>query len=165
MRQLDVTLTADSNPVAGANVILKNADGEATGSAVTDSNGEAADMTFMTQVVDLSGFNQLSLAGYEAVTVAKVGSYYYNSASDNAGDFRYAMDSVSLVDQAGNSYSMALTNSVDVQQFVTVQFFFVHILCRTVLVYPLPILTEELTPPDWLSTDTTVLCQQTWITR
>ena len=115
MRQLDVTLTADSNPVAGANVILKNADGEATGSAVTDSNGEAADMTFMTQVVDLSGFNQLSLAGYEAVTVAKVGSYYYNSASDNAGDFRYAMDSVSLVDQAGNSYSMALTNSVDVR--------------------------------------------------
>ena len=115
MRQLDVTLTADTNPVAGANVILKNADGEATGSAVTDSSGVANDMTFTTQTVDVLGFNQLSLAGYEAVTVAKVGSYYYTSASNNNGDFRYAMDSLSLVDQSGNSYSMALTNSVDVR--------------------------------------------------
>ena len=115
MRHLDVTLTADSSPVSGANIILKNGDGEATGSAITDSNGDATDMTFKTQKVDLSGFSQLSLSGYEAVTVAKVGSYFYNSASNNAGDFRYAMDSLSLVDQAGNSYSMALTNSVDVR--------------------------------------------------
>ena len=75
MRQLDITLTADSNPVVGPNVILKKGDGEATGSAITDSNGDAADMTFKTQTVDLSGFSQLNLAGYEAVTVAKVGSY------------------------------------------------------------------------------------------
>jgi len=115
MRHLDVNVLADSNPVSGANVVLKNADGEVTGSAVTDSSGDALDMTFVTQRVDLSGLSTMSLSGYEAVTVAKVGSYYYNSASDNAADFRYAFDSLSLSDASGNSHNMALTNAVEVR--------------------------------------------------
>ena len=113
MRLLDISVTADASAVTGANVILKNADGEATGSAVTDSNGDALDLTFVTQIVDLSGLSILSLAGYEAVTVAEVGNYYYTSSSNNGGEFRYAFDSLTLSDAAGNSHSMVLTDTVD----------------------------------------------------
>jgi hypothetical protein len=115
MRQLDVTVTADTNVIAGTKVLLKNGDGEPTGSATTDSSGIASDMTFTTETVDSSGLSVLSLAGYQAVTVAKVGSYYWNSASDNAADFRYAFDSLSLTDAPGNSHSLALVETVDVR--------------------------------------------------
>ena len=115
MRQLDVNVLADSNPVTGANVVLKNGDGEITGSAVTDNNGDAIDMTFVTEKVDLTGLSTLSLAGYEAVTVARVGAYSYTSPTVNSGDFRYAFESLSLSDASGNSHDMDLTNSVDVR--------------------------------------------------
>ena len=101
MRQLDVNVLADSNPVTGANVVLKNGDGEITGSAVTDNNGDAIDMTFVTEKVDLTGLSTLSLAGYEAVTVARVGAYSYTSPTVNSGDFRYAFESLSLSDASG----------------------------------------------------------------
>ena len=115
MRHLDVTVTADTNAIAGTRVLLKNGAGEPTGSATTDSSGIASDMTFTTETVDSSGLSVLSLAGYQAVTVAKVGSYYWNSASDNAADFRYAFDSLSLTDAPGNSHSLALVETVDVR--------------------------------------------------
>ena len=115
MRQLDVNVLADSNPVSGANVVLKNADGEVTGSAVTDSSGDALDMTFVTVTVDLSGLTTQSLTGYEAVTVAKVGTYSYTNPTTNSGDFRYAFDSLALADASGNSHNMDLTDDVDVR--------------------------------------------------
>ena len=102
MRALDVNVEADSAAVAGTNVVLRNSDGVAVGSGTTDSNGDAIGMTFTTDMVDSSGLTTMNLAGYEVVTVAKVGAYYYNSQSDNAGDFRYAMDQVSLADTSGN---------------------------------------------------------------
>jgi len=113
MRQLDIQVSADTNAVTGANIVLKNADGEITGTAVTDSNGDANDLLFSTETVDRTGLNILNLAGYEAVTVAKVGAYSYVNPSNNAGDFRYAFDSLMLTDTSGNSHSMVLTNSVD----------------------------------------------------
>ena len=112
MRQLDVNVVADTNAVTGANVVLKNADGAITGSSVTDSSGDAMDMTFITQTVDSTALTTLSLSGYEAVTVAQVGSYTYTSPSSNSGDFRYAFDSLTLTDDSGNTHSMDLVSSV-----------------------------------------------------
>jgi len=113
MRQLDLQVSADTNAVADANIVLKNADGAITGSGVTDSLGAAEDLLFTTQVVDAAGLNMLNLAGYEAVTVAKVGAYSFTSPSINSGDFRYAFDSLVLADASGNTHTMDLVDSVD----------------------------------------------------
>ena len=113
MRTVDINVVADSNAVSGANVILKNADGEMTGSSVTDSSGDALDMRFVTTEIDSTGTTTMSLAGYEAVTVSKVGTYSYSNPSVNSGDFRYSFDNLSLADAPGNSHSMELTDSVD----------------------------------------------------
>jgi len=113
IRLLDIGVEADTNAVTGANVVLKNADGIVTGFAATDSNGDALDLRFTTQTVDSSGKTVIPLSGYTAVTVAKVGSYYYSGSSDNAGDFRYAFDSLTLTDDAGNAHTMDLVDSVD----------------------------------------------------
>ncbi len=112
MRQLDVNVLADSIAVVGANVVLKNGIGAITGSAITDSSGDAADMTFITETVDSSALSVLSLSGYEAVTVAKIGTYSYTNPSVNNGDFRYAFDSLTLSDNSGNTHSMALVDDV-----------------------------------------------------
>ena len=113
LRALDITVTADTNAVSGSNVIIKDAEGKPTGSAVTDASGSATGLTFPTEVIDSSGLTVKSLSGYQAVTVAKVGSYYYNSPTDNAADFRYAMDNLSLNDAPGNTHNMALLEQVD----------------------------------------------------
>jgi flagellin-like protein len=114
MRQLDIQVSADTNAVAGANIVLKNALGEITGTGVTDSSGAASDLLFATQTVDsITGLNTLNLAGYEAVTVAKVGSYFWTNGNNNAADFRYAFESLVLVDTSGNSETMDLVDSVD----------------------------------------------------
>ena len=115
MRQLDITVTADNIAVADTRVVLKNAAGESSGVATTDSSGLAENMNFTTETVDSNGLNVMNLNGYQAVSVGKVGSYYWNSASDNAADFRYAIDSLSLNDSPGNTHSLALTTQVDVR--------------------------------------------------
>ena len=115
MRLLDITLTADGNAVSDTNIVLTDSSGAQTGSAVTDSSGAAAGLTFTTESVDSSGVDVKNLAGYQAVAVAKVGNYYHNSNQDNAGDFRYALDNLSLADTSGNSHSMALVETVDVR--------------------------------------------------
>ncbi|MFL2962365.1 MAG: hypothetical protein ACJZ2K_05225, partial [Candidatus Poseidoniaceae archaeon] len=114
MRQLEVAVVADSSAVSGANVILKDGSGSPTGSGITDSNGIATGLNFLTESVSLaSGYVVESLSGYEAVTVAQVGSYFYTSPSSNAGDFRYTFDSVTLADNSGNTHNMDLVNTVD----------------------------------------------------
>ena len=115
MRQLDLTVTADSSPVVDTRVILKNAAGESSGVATTDSTGLAENMNFTTETVDSSGLNTMNLGGYQAVSVGKVGSYYWNNANDNAADFRYSIDNLTLSDSPGNSQSIALTTQVDVR--------------------------------------------------
>ena len=115
MRQIDVSVEADTSAVSGANVVLKNSDGAITGSSVTDSSGDAMDINFVTQTVDSTGLSTMNLAGYEAVTVAQVGSYFYSSSGNNNGDFRYAFDSLSLSDASGNSHTIDLVDSVDVR--------------------------------------------------
>jgi hypothetical protein len=111
MRTLDVTLTADSSPVADATVTLLDASGGAAGAAITDSSGVANDLTFVTATVDISGKTIPSLAGYTAMTVAEV-DYEYTSSSDNIADFRYADAGVTLTDAAGNAESIALTQKI-----------------------------------------------------
>ena len=113
LRSLDVTVTADTNAVTGTNVVLKDASGSPTGSAITDASGVASGLTFPTETVTSAGLNVESLTGYEAVTVAKVGTYSYTSPSQNSGDFRYAFDSLSLQDVSGNTHTIALVNTVD----------------------------------------------------
>jgi flagellin-like protein len=113
MRQLDIQVDAGGSGVSGANVILKDGSGTPTGSAVTDATGEAADLRFVTETVSAAGYVLESLAGYEAVTVAKVGTYSYTNPSVNSGDFRYAFDAVTLADTSGNTHSMNLVNTVD----------------------------------------------------
>ena len=107
MRTLDVTLSADTNSVVGATVSLLDASGGAAGSAVTDSNGVASDLTFTTATVDANGKDIPSLTGYTAMTVAEV---FYNNT---VADFRHANTAVSLVDQAGNTESIALTQKIN----------------------------------------------------
>jgi len=113
MRYLDVNVEAGGSPVSGANVVLKDGAGTPTGSSTTDSNGDAEGLTFITETVDASGMTTETLSGYEAVTVAQVGSYYWTSPSNNAGDFRYTFDAVALTDSSGNSHTMDLVNTVD----------------------------------------------------
>jgi plastocyanin len=113
IRLLDISVEADSSGVSGANVVLKNAAGTVTGFSATDNNGDAMDLEFTTITVDKSGKTIVPLSGYTAVTVAKVGSYYYSGSSNNAGDFRYTFDSLSLTDNPGNTHTMDLVDSVD----------------------------------------------------
>ncbi|MDP6870369.1 MAG: type IV pilin [Candidatus Poseidoniaceae archaeon] len=113
MRELSINVQASSSDVSGAKVVLKNADGEVTGSGVTDSNGDTSGLTYVTQVVDAAGHVTLPTNGYTAVTVAKVGSYYYSSPSNNAADFRYSFDTLTLSDSSGNSHNMDLTDTID----------------------------------------------------
>jgi len=111
MRTVDITLTADTNAVAGATVTLLDADGGAAGAASTDANGVASDIKFVTATVDNAGKDVPSLAGYTALTVAEV-EYDYTSSTDNIADFRYADVGVSLTDAAGNTESIALTQKI-----------------------------------------------------
>jgi FlaG/FlaF family flagellin (archaellin) len=111
MRTLDVTLTADSSPVADATVTLLDASGGAAGAAITDASGVANDLTFVTATVDISGKTIPSLVGYTALTVAEV-DYSYTSSSVNVADFRYADAGVTLTDASGNAESIALTQKI-----------------------------------------------------
>ena len=106
MRTVDVTLSADSNPVADATVTLLDADGGAAGAALTNSTGVANDITFVTATVDKVGKTVPSLSGYKAMTVAEV---FYNNT---VADFRYANTGVTLSDAAGNAESIALTTKI-----------------------------------------------------
>ena len=110
MRQLNITVTADNIAVADTRVVLKNAAGESSGVHYRLS-GLAENMNFTTETVDSSGLNVMNLNGYQAVSVGKVGSYYWNSANDNAADFRYAIDSLSLNDSPGNTHSSSTDNT------------------------------------------------------
>ena len=111
MRELAVTLTADSSAVSGATVNLLDASGAAAGTGTTDSNGQVSGLTFTTATVDNSGVTIPSLTGYEVSTVAKVG-YYYTSSSNNLLDFRYAFESATLSDASGNTETVDLVDQI-----------------------------------------------------
>ena len=112
MRQLDVNVIADSNAVVGTNVLLMNADGLVTGTQTSDASGDALDLLFTTITVNSGGLIPANLSGYQAVTVAKIGTYSYTNSA-NSGDFRYGFESVSLSDASGNSATMDLVDNVD----------------------------------------------------
>ena len=111
LRQLDVTLTADTTSVAGASVTLLDASGAASGNGVTNSLGVAEDLEFVTITVDSTGLTTPSLAGYEVMSVAKV-EYYYTSSTDNVADFRYAKQGVTITDTSGNAVAVPLTTKI-----------------------------------------------------
>ena len=108
LRALDVNITADSSGVADSPVKLLDGDNYVIDSGTTDSNGAVADMEFKTYTVDASGLTTANLAGYQLVTIAKVA---YTDGSNI--DIRYAMNTITLSDQSGNTASAALTNSID----------------------------------------------------
>ena len=110
MRELTMTLEADTNPVADANVVLMNADKQITGTGTTDSNGQADGIKFRTIRIDSSGTTNDNLAGYEAVTVAEI---EYSTGSTNIGDFRYAFEGLSLSDASGNTGTIDLTDRIE----------------------------------------------------
>jgi FlaG/FlaF family flagellin (archaellin) len=112
MRQLDVTLTADSSPVADATVTLIDADGASAGNGITDSLGVAEGLVFETVTVNAAqGLVIPSLSGYEVMSVAEV-AYSYTSSTNNIADFRYASQSVSLTDASGNTATVPLTTQI-----------------------------------------------------
>jgi hypothetical protein len=114
LRQLDVTLQANvsgtAEDVTGTTVILKDADGTVTGMVETDSNGVANDLTFITQTVDSGSCASVctaNLNGYEVVASATI-DYYWSGSSNNAADFRYVFETMSLTDTSGNSDTVYL---------------------------------------------------------
>jgi plastocyanin len=107
-RQLDVSVTADTNGMADAPVKLLDADNKVVDSGMTDASGTVDNLLFFTQFIDANGQTTVNLNGYQAVTIAKVA---YTSGSEI--DIRYDMKSVPLNDAAGNTASLALTDSID----------------------------------------------------
>ena len=114
LRQLDVTLQANvsgtTEDVAGTTVILKDSEGTVTGMASTDSNGVANDITFVTQSVDSGSCSSVctsNLNGYEVVASATI-DYFWSGSNNNAADFRYVFETMSLTDTAGNSDTVYL---------------------------------------------------------
>jgi hypothetical protein len=107
-RSLDVTVSADSTAVDGARVKVLDANSAVIDSGTTDSNGGVDGMKFVAWTKDVSGTTTANLAGYQLVTLAQI--EYTNGVSM---DVRYAMDTISLADQSGNTASAALTQSID----------------------------------------------------
>ncbi|MEC8168364.1 MAG: hypothetical protein VX052_05045, partial [Candidatus Thermoplasmatota archaeon] len=114
LRQLDVTLQANvsgtTEDVVGTTVILKDAEGTVTDMADTDANGVANDLTFVTQTVDSGSCSSVctsNLNGYEVVASATI-DYFWSGSSNNAADFRYVFETMSLTDTAGNSDTVYL---------------------------------------------------------
>ena len=111
MRELAITVNADSSAVSGATVNLLDASGAASGTGITDSNGQVGGLTFTTATVDNNGLTIPSLAGYEVSTVAKIG-YYYTSSTNNLMDFRYAFHAATLTDTSGNTETLDLVDVI-----------------------------------------------------
>lgn len=112
MRELAVTLTADTNAVSGATVNLLDANDATAGTGVTDSLGQVSGLTFTTTTVDNSGITTPSLTGYRVSTVAKV-AYSYTSSSNNIMDFRYAFQAATLSDASGNTETVDLQDQIE----------------------------------------------------
>ena len=71
MRELTMTLEADTNPVADTNVVLMNADKQITGTLVQRIRTVRLVESIPNHPYRKSGTTNDDLAGYEAVTVAK----------------------------------------------------------------------------------------------
>lgn len=108
MRIANITVTADSSAVSGTSVVVRDGDGNIQGVQTTDSNGKASGITFVTAYVTSIGTTTPSLSGYTASTTAQV---EYTSTT---ADFRYAKDTLSLVDDAyNNEETVDLVNQFD----------------------------------------------------
>ena len=114
LRQLDVTLQANVSGVAedvpSTTVILNDSEGTVTGMATTDTDGLADDITFVTQTVDSGSCSSIctkNLNGYEVVASATI-DYFWSGSSNNAADFRYVFETMSLTDTSGNSDTVYL---------------------------------------------------------
>ena len=114
-RLVDITVQANvsstTTNISDTLVVLKDNNGAVQAQAETGTNGVAEGLTFTTQTVDSSGLTVLSTTGYEAVTVAKIGNYYYTSSSDNNGDFRYDFHDMTLEDNSGQTSTMYLEDT------------------------------------------------------
>jgi len=111
MRQMDVTLQADTLAVVGAAVTLLDGNGASAGNAVTDSLGVASDLSYVTATVDSNGLITPSLSGYQVMSIAEV-EYYYTTSTDNVADFRYAKQNVSIDNSAGNTATVDLVTQI-----------------------------------------------------
>ena len=106
-RSLDVSISADSTAVDGARVKVLDANNAVIDSGTTDSSGGIDGMKFVAWTKDASGKTVANLAGYQLVSLAHID--YVNG---NSIDIRYAMDTITLADQSGNTASATLTSSI-----------------------------------------------------
>jgi hypothetical protein len=111
LRAIDVTITADGNPISDSTVSLVSPAGSTTGSSVTNTTGVASGLTFPITKVDSSGLTSPSIVGYKAILVAKV-AYLYTSSTNNIADFRYASQIVTLADAVDNIATVPLTTRI-----------------------------------------------------
>ena len=111
LRAVDITVTADGNPVGDSTVSLVSPTGVTSGSSVTNTTGVASGLTFPITKVNSNGLTTPSIVGYKAVTVAKV-AYSYTSSTNNIADFRYASQQVLLANAEDNVATLPLTTRI-----------------------------------------------------
>lgn len=90
-------LTADSNPVPDAKVILSSRDAGTYTLGVTDASGISTGLSYNVFKVDtgniLIDYSQF-FDTYQLSTVAQIGAYSYTSETVNEGDFRYEVETL-----------------------------------------------------------------------
>ncbi len=112
LRGLDVTLTADGNPVPDDSPVkILSASNRVIDSGAT-TGGSVDGLQFIAWTYDASGKVTENLAGYQLVTVAMI-NYDWQSSSNNEGDFRYSMQTITLADAPGQTASASLTQYFD----------------------------------------------------
>ena len=121
-RSYVATLTANGNPVEGANVILSSRDAVKSSFGLTDASGQTDGLTFAIYSMDANQVNDFTpfLNTYELNSIAAV-AYSWTDSSTNTGDFRYIFTSAALQDASTdvvggvNAESFAFVNNIDVR--------------------------------------------------
>ena len=109
-RFYDVTLEADSSAVSSARMKLIDADGRSVDEGKSDATGLVDNLEFNTYTIDSSGMNTMNLAG---MRVASVYLHAGAGASSSNTEFRYALETVSLTDAAGNADTVDMADKID----------------------------------------------------
>ena len=119
-RTYTAELTADGQPLDGANVVFSSRDAATSSSGSTDANGITSGLSFSVWDYDATGKTDYSalFSSYTLSTVAMV-SYSYTDETTNQADFRY-IQSPSLSDAASDLVSvnydqLSLVDQIDVR--------------------------------------------------
>ena len=120
-RTYTAELTADGQPLDGANVVFSSRDAATSSSGSTDANGITSGLSFSVWDYDATGKTDYStlFSSYTLSTVAMV-SYSYTDETTNQADFRYIQSTPSLSDAASDLVSvnydqLSLVDQIDVR--------------------------------------------------